>query len=99
MSLLLAFGIGAWKLYVDEEPQRWHGRGMSPALALQIGISGMVVLFLTGVWAASGLGYYWPVWTLIGVSVAAAVPASGVYLGPPDRAGRTPRVEALTTTP
>jgi signal transduction histidine kinase len=98
MSLLLAFGIGAWKLYVDEEPQRWHGRGMSPALALQIGISGMVVLFLTGVWAASGFGYYWPVWTLIGVSVAAAVRASVLYLGPPDREELTQRIETLTTT-
>jgi signal transduction histidine kinase len=98
MSLLLAFGIGAWKLYVDEEPQRWHGRGMSPALALQIGISGMIVLFLTGVWGASGFGYYWPVWTLIGVSVAAAVRASVLYLGPPDREELTQRIETLTTT-
>jgi signal transduction histidine kinase len=98
MSLLLAFGISAWRLYVDEEPQRWNRPGITPALAIQIGISALIVVFLTGVWAVSGAGYFWPVWPLLGLGVAAAVRSAILFLEPPDRSELAQRIETLTTT-
>src|SRR5581483_11782907 len=98
MSLMLAFGIAAWRLYVDEHPERWQRPGLSPALGFQLGASAVIFLFLTGVWAAGGAGYFWPVWPLLGLAVAAAVRSTMLFLAPPDRSELTQRIETLTST-
>ena len=97
-ALALAFGIQAWKLFVDENPEQWNRPGMSPALGTQIGISALVVLFLTIVWALGGAGYFWPVWPLLGLAVAAAVRSAVLYFGPADHTALTERIETLTET-
>jgi signal transduction histidine kinase len=71
---------------------------MSPALGSQIGISGMVVVFLTIIWALGGAGYFWPVWALLGLAVAAAVRSAVLYFGPAEHAALTERIETLTET-
>jgi signal transduction histidine kinase len=97
-GLALSFGIEAWKLYVDEDPDQWMRPGLSPALGVQIGVSALVVVFLSILWALGGGGYFWPVWPLLGLAVAAAVRSAVLYLGPPDHAALTERIETLTTT-
>jgi signal transduction histidine kinase len=98
LSLMLAFGIAAWRLYVDERPERWQRPGLSPGLAFQLGASALIFLFLTGVWAAGGASNFWPVWPLLGLSVAAAVRSTMLFLAPPDRSELTQRIETLTST-
>jgi signal transduction histidine kinase len=97
-ALGLAFGIQAWKLYVDEDPDQWMRPGLSPALAIQIGVSGVLVVYLAIIWALGGGGYFWPVWPLLGLAVAAAVRSAILYLGPHDHAALTERIETLTET-
>jgi signal transduction histidine kinase len=58
----------------------------------------VVVLFLTGVWAAAGGGYYWPIWPLLGLAISAAARSVTLYFAPPDQRELTERIETLTTT-
>ncbi|HEY7631421.1 MAG TPA: sensor domain-containing protein [Thermoleophilaceae bacterium] len=99
---LLAFGLivgaNAVVLFVDENRELFNRPGMSWQLAIQIGLSGVLVLFQVGVWAASGFGNFWPVWTLLGLSIAAAVRSAFIYFSPPDQEELTQRIETLTTT-
>jgi signal transduction histidine kinase len=98
LALALVFGIQAWKLYVDEEPRRWMRPGLSPALGIQLGVSGLVFLYLVGLWALGGGGYFWPVWPLLGLGVAGAVRSAVLYFGPTDHTALTERIETLTET-
>jgi len=55
--------------------RRW--RGPRPALARFVGVNGICI----GVWAASGAGYFWPIWVLIptGALLLSRVIASGPH--------------------
>ncbi len=44
----------------------------------------IVCLILTGVWALSGGGYFWPMWAFFGMGIATAFSGWAVY-GPRDR--------------
>jgi hypothetical protein len=39
----------------------------------------LVNLFLIGVWAATGAGYFWPVWVILGWGIGLAFHAWNVY--------------------
>jgi signal transduction histidine kinase len=39
------------------------------ALALHAGISGLIGLLVTAIWAAAGGGYYWPAWVWLGLMI------------------------------
>lgn len=47
-----------------------------------LGIFLIVSLLLTAVWALAGGGYFWPMWAMFGMGVAAAFTGWGAY-GPP----------------
>jgi signal transduction histidine kinase len=98
LVFLLVSGIRAWRLFVDEEPERWRRRGLSPALGVQIGTSAVVILFLIGVWAAAGGGYFWPVWPLLGLTISAAARAGTLLFAPPGQEELTQRIDVLTST-
>jgi signal transduction histidine kinase len=98
LAFLLASGIKAWRLFVDEEPERWRRRGLSPALGVQIGTSAVVILFLIGVWAAAGGGFFWPVWPLLALTISAAARAGTLLFAPPGQEELTQRIDVLTTT-
>jgi signal transduction histidine kinase len=98
LVFLLVLGLEGWKLYVDEEPDRWRRPGLSPALGVQIGSSAVVELFLIGIWAAAGGGFFWPVWPLLGLSISAAARAGTLFFAPPGQEELTQRIETLTTT-
>jgi len=38
---------------------------------------------LVGIWAASGRGYFWPIWALLGWGVGLAINAWAVYFERP----------------
>lgn len=44
-----------------------------------LGIFVIVWLILTGVWALSGGGYFWPVWAIFGMSIALLFAGWGAY--------------------
>ena len=92
LSLGLAVGIPACAILVAEHPTPSRLAGGSMALAAQIGISVLLLLFLVGVWAASGGGYFWPAWPTIGLAVLAVVHVAVAY------GRREHRIERLETS-
>jgi signal transduction histidine kinase len=95
-ALLLA--AYAWVLWTDVEAARFQGRRMTRALAVQLGLSGILCFFFTAIWAFAGGGYFWPVWPLFGLAVLAGLHFAGVMLSGPDETALTERIEQLTTT-
>lgn len=43
------------------------------------GIFAIVSLILTGIWAMSGTGYFWPMWAMFGMGIALAFVGLGAY--------------------
>jgi signal transduction histidine kinase len=98
LAFLLVLGLEAARLFVDENPDRWRRPALSQSLGVQIMSSAVVVLFLTGIWAASGAGYFWPIWPLLGLAISAGARSVTLYFAPPDQRELTERIETLTTT-
>jgi signal transduction histidine kinase len=98
LAFALVAGANAVVLFVDENRELFKRPGMSWQLATQIGLSGVFVLFQIGIWAASGFGNFWPVWTLLALSIAAAARSAALYFSPPSQEELTQRIETLTTT-
>ena len=71
----------------DREPAADRAQARRDALALAF--SGpLVTAVLLVVWAAAGGGYFWPVWPLLGVSIALLVALWRAF-GPVYQAGAT----------
>jgi signal transduction histidine kinase len=95
-ALLLALAI-AW---------RWSRLAPSGArrdLETQVAFSAVLTAYAFLVWAISGGGYFWPVWPLIGFTVAFVVHLAylrrrGADLRPTRERELTERVETLTET-
>ena len=79
LSLSLVVGIPGWVLLVLEHPAPRRLANGSVALALQVGVSAVLVGFLVAVWAVTTGGYFWPVWPALGLALAAAVHAAVVH--------------------
>ena len=89
LSLALVVGIPGWVFLVLERRELSRLTLGSEALAIQIGVSAVLVGFLVGVWAITGNGYFWPIWPALGLALLAAAHAAVVY------ARRTHRIERL----
>ena len=92
LALSLVVGIPGWVFLVldrREIPRLTLG---SKALAIQIGVSAVIVGFLVGVWAIAGGGYFWPVWPALGLALLAGIHAAVVY------GRRAHRIEELEET-
>ncbi len=68
-------------------------RRLTTAIAIEAGIAAALSVFVVGVWAASGLGYFWPVWAILGFSIVLA--AHYLYLR---WAGGARRIAELEST-
>jgi signal transduction histidine kinase len=79
LSLSLVVGIPGWIVLVRERPKLTRFALGSEALAIQVGVSAILLSFLTGVWAVTTRGYFWPGWPALGLGLLAAVSAAGVY--------------------
>jgi signal transduction histidine kinase len=96
LALGLVLAIFGWVLLVLERPsiaRRLHG---SATLAGHAGISSAICIFLVGVWALAGGGYFWPVWSLFGFGLGVIVHASVVYVQ--REIDKRRRIEELETT-
>jgi signal transduction histidine kinase len=96
LSLALPLGINAWVLLLAERPELWRRKAMTFPLAVQLGVSAAVVLFLAAVWAAAGGGTFWPVWPLLGLAIPAVLHWGAVLLRGEDALAR--RVRHLETS-
>jgi signal transduction histidine kinase len=80
LSLSLVVGIPGWIVLVLERPEITTRFMLgSKALAIQIGISAVLLGFLVAVWALAGGGYFWPIWPALGFALAAIVHAAVLY--------------------
>jgi signal transduction histidine kinase len=79
LSLALLIGIPGWVVLVLERREITRAALGSTALAIQIGVSVILVGFLVAIWAITTGGYFWPVWPALGLALAAAIHAAVVY--------------------
>jgi signal transduction histidine kinase len=95
-SLLLPLALVAWVFLVLERPEIERKTAGSRALAIQLGASAVVWVYLVILWACTGHGYFWPGWVLQGLGIAAGIHAGIAF----SRRGRRRlhRIEELETT-
>ena len=74
MALALVAGLDAWRVLSDPPGRRRR-------LRTTAGTLGILNLYLIGIWAASGAGYFWPAWVLLGTGVALALKAAPWHQG------------------
>jgi signal transduction histidine kinase len=97
LPLGLALAIHSWVDLVLDGPRRLRPAGDAP-LALHLGISGAVALFLIGVWAAASRGYFWPIWPILALALAAGAHTAVVLATRSRRAELEERIDVLETT-
>jgi signal transduction histidine kinase len=68
-------------------------RPVTLALAIEGGLAAALAVFLVGVWAAAGFGYFWPGWAILGLSIPLAV-----HYGYARWSGGTQRIAELEST-
>jgi signal transduction histidine kinase len=97
LPLSLLLGMYAWVEAVLLRPEVRRRAGGSAALALSIGIAGLIGAFLVAVWALTTPGgYFWPAWALLGLAIAVGIVAVGVLVHRQYR--RAHRIDELETT-
>lgn len=64
--------------YDDDLPERFRA-GMERAFQAHASIFFLVNLFLVGIWAAAGFGYFWPVWPILGWGLGVGIHAWVTY--------------------
>jgi signal transduction histidine kinase len=50
-----------------------HERRLTIAFAIDAGFAAALTVFLIGVWAAAGFGYFWPAWAILAFAIVIAV--------------------------
>jgi signal transduction histidine kinase len=91
-----ALGIHAWLYELWQRPRLvgvFHG---SRSLAGTVGIGWIMWFFTVAVWAVSGHGSFWPIWTLLAVVVVIAAHTAAVLLSVPQQMAE--RIETLTSS-
>jgi signal transduction histidine kinase len=73
MSLALLAALDAWRTRMGSPIEHADRRRQVLAAA---GTLGIVNVYLIGIWAAAGAGYFWPAWAMLGSSVALALKAA-----------------------
>jgi hypothetical protein len=73
------------------DPERADERAHARRDALLLTITGpLVTAVLLAVWAAAGAGYFWPVWPMLGMSIAVLVALWRAFGPPPQAAAGSP---------
>ncbi len=98
LVLALPLALHAWVVAVEEHRAFWLKRRLDAGFAIHAGVWVALLLFLTGVWAASGGGYFWPVWPLLVAILALGPHAAALLLRSPDRAALRERISTLETS-
>ncbi len=98
LALALALAIHGWFVFLSERPDWVRRHFRSRAFAAFAGVAVAVELYLIGVWAAAGGGYFWPVWPLLVMALTAGVWVAGAWLSSPREAELTQRIDTLEST-
>ncbi len=94
LALALALGIHAVVVVVNENRAWLLERRLDRGFGIHAGVWVVSMLFLTGIWAASGGGYFWPVWPLLAGLIAVGANAAALLLTG-DRSALTARISTL----
>jgi signal transduction histidine kinase len=70
LALALPLGIHAWFVALHTRPGLLRRFGGNPTVARTSGAAGVLWLFTFCVWLITNHGYFWPVWTLLGLGLA-----------------------------
>jgi signal transduction histidine kinase len=91
----LLIGAGWWIEKVDDD-ERVRALLRGRALALHVGLAGVLVLFCVAVWVASGGGSFWPIWVAGGLALTVGLHAAWRQTHREERLAE--RVEELTVS-
>ena len=98
LPLGLILAVHAWVTLLIVEPSVWPER-LGRALGIHAGVSALIVIFLTLIWAVTTPGgYFWPIWPALGLSIAVLLHWIIVLMTPQDRTAMESRIEELTST-
>ncbi len=94
LVLAAALGIHAVVVFANENRAWLSERRLDRGFGIHAGVWVVLMLFLTGVWGASGGGYFWPVWPLLAGLVAVGINAAALLMTG-DRTALTERISTL----
>ncbi len=97
LALGLPLAIHALVVFLAPAPW-WREHRLDSGFAVHAGVWAALLLFLTGVWGASGGGYFWPVWPLLVALVATGAHAAALLSRDPDRRELTQRISTLESS-
>jgi signal transduction histidine kinase len=95
LAFALPLAIHAWVANLESEPQRRLVDGLGKGFAIHAGVWGALLLFLVGVWAAAGGGYFWPVWPALAALLALGAHAATLLLRGAGNEALTERISVL----
>ena len=84
LGLALVGGLDAWLVLAGVPPLESQvarsddgGRALRRRRSLRLSAGALAILniFLIGIWLASGSGYFWPVWSILGCAIAVGLKA------------------------
>src|SRR3954471_11331389 len=88
-------GTAAWRLATG-----YNRPGLRQGFRIHLTFYLLVNLLLIGIWAASGGGYFWPVWPILGWGIGVAAHPAPLIAGVGSRSGGAARrTEATTPQP
>jgi signal transduction histidine kinase len=96
LALAAPLGIHAWVAEAHTRARQWRELRLNTAFAIHAGVWAVAILFLAGVWAASGGGYFWPVWPMIPAAIAIGSQFAAIRMGA--REQLTERISTLETS-
>jgi signal transduction histidine kinase len=97
LPLLVALAIHGWFTLLARRPALVHAFRGSRALAGTVGVGAVIETYFIAVWAITGHGYFWPIWTLVSIGVLLAAVTVAALLSP-DQAEMAERIETLETS-
>jgi signal transduction histidine kinase len=98
LALGLVLAIHTSIAFAAGHPAVVRRYGLTTAAAANVGVTAAFSLFYVLVWAASGGGYFWPVWPILGLGLILAVQIVVVRSRHAGREELEERIETLETT-
>src|SRR3954465_9033041 len=76
-------------------PRPRRRSGLETSVRIHFTVYILVNLLLIGIWAASGGGYFWPIWPILGWGIGVGCPAAPLLARRPGRSHYDPTTPAL----
>ncbi len=98
LALALLLAVHASIAYAVDNPELVRRYGLTTAAAANVGITTSFCLFYVLVWAASGRGYFWPIWAILAFGGLLAAHVLVVRSRRASREELEERIETLETS-